>query len=76
MQPEESVAKALGRIAELLVAQNARLRLNEIQAALKTLASEAYDAGYDDAVRALDDRANEAAEREDHLRFQDSELGE
>ncbi len=76
MRQDEPVAKALGRIAELLVEREAKVSLNEVLEVLEKLASETYDAGYDDALRALDDRAREAAEREHRLRFPDSEPGE
>ena len=56
--------QALGRIAELLAESEARIGLDEVLSVLNTLCREAYREGYDDAVRALDDRENEAAERE------------
>ena len=75
MQPERSLATALGRVAGLLVLRVPRIRLNVIRETLEDLAREPYDPGYDDAVRALDDRANEAADREHRGRLQEFELG-
>lgn len=58
----EGVNRVLGRLAEILPESGARVVLNEVQGLLEGLRKEAYWNGYDDAVLARDDRANEAAE--------------
>ena len=63
MDDHEALQRALGRIAEILVEQESKVGLNPILAALAELRDAAYRKGYDDAVRALDERTNAAAER-------------
>jgi hypothetical protein len=63
MDAHEALLRALGRIAEILVEKEAKADLNAILAALQELRDAAYQQGYDDAVQALDERDNAAAER-------------
>jgi hypothetical protein len=62
--------RALGRIAELLAESEASIGPDEVLSALDALRREAYRQGYDDAVRALDERDDEAALRDYRLRFE------
>jgi len=64
MSGQESMHRALGRIAELLAESDTKIGLDEVLRVLNEVRSEAYRGGYDDAVSALDDRDNEAAEQE------------
>ena len=63
MDDHEALQRALGRIAEILVEQESKVSLNPILAALEELRDAAYRQGHDDAVRALDEHENAAAER-------------
>jgi len=55
--------RALGRIAELLAESGAKIGLDEVLRVLNEVRRESYREGYDDAVQALDERDNAAAER-------------
>jgi hypothetical protein len=65
----ERVSRPLGRIAELLVENDARASLNEIRDLLQALDARAYWDGFQDGRTSADDRANEAAEREHESHF-------
>ncbi len=75
MMHDERVNRPLGRIAELLVENEARVGLDEIRDLLEALDDEAYAAGFQDGLAGSDDRDNEAAERAYALRFGDGGCG-
>jgi hypothetical protein len=66
---ENRTSQPLARLAEILLEQGARVRLNEIRDLLEALDHAAYADGFRDGQQSADDTANEAAERQDDLSF-------
>ena len=67
----ERVSQPLGRIAEILVNNDAKVSLNEFRDLPGALDARAYAAGFRDGQENADDQANGVTEREYESRFGD-----